>query len=90
MFDLQHIPNIDDSKRLIGGFSIGRGVAIALPIGVHRKLGSQRYPDVFNARTLLAREIVNLRSNTDIPIEVLQKIIDLNKNRYPDSFKKMI
>lgn len=88
MVDLHHIPNIEDSKRLIRDFKIATGVAIGLPLMVHRNLPSIRFKDVLNARDLLAKEIRNLRKNTPVPNSALLKIVELNKKKYPNVFKK--
>jgi hypothetical protein len=88
MIDLHHVPNIRDSKRLIKGYKIETGVAIGLPSKVHRILKTKRFSDALNARDLLAREIYNLRRNSPIPSSVLLKMVELNKKKYPDTFKR--
>ncbi|GAA3954534.1 hypothetical protein GO495_31470 [Chitinophaga oryziterrae] len=88
MYDLHHIPNIRDSKRLIKNFNVKTGVAIALRFKAHQNLKMARFEDVFSARDLMAKEIWNLRQHSLIPINVLLKIIELNRKKYPESFKK--
>jgi hypothetical protein len=90
MLDLHHIPNAKDAVRLIKKFDINTGVSIALPLTVHRNIRSVRFTEVKSARGLLASEILYLRSCTPIPSTVLLKVIELNKTKYPESFKKSI
>lgn len=88
MLDLQHIPNVKDGKRLIKGFDIKRSITIAIPSNEHMRIKYVDYSDVGNARSLLSKEIKMLRSHTEIPVVVLLKIIEANKKRYPESYKK--
>jgi hypothetical protein len=90
MLDLHHIPNARDAVRVIKKFDINTGVSIALPLTVHKNIRAVRFRDINSARGLLASEILYLRSCTPIPSTVLLKIIELNKTKYPESFKKGI
>jgi len=90
MLDLHHIPNAIDAGRLIKEFDIATGVSIALPVMVHRNIQSLRFTEIMNARDLLAKEILHLRSCTPIPSAVLLRVIELNKVKYPESFKRAI
>ncbi len=88
MFDLQHIPNTKDAKRLIPGFIPKRSIVIAIPYYEHKKIKYFSYSHIQNARTLLAEEVRQTRRFTAIPPDVLLKIVDSNKKLYPNSFKK--
>jgi len=88
MLDLHHIPNIRDGRRLIEGFEMNRGVAIAIPSNEHFKIRHINCSQITNARKLLSKEIWAMREHTKIPGSVLLKIITANKMKYPKSFKK--
>lgn len=88
MVDLHHIPNIKDAKRLIKNFIVDTGIVIALSPNAHRNIRSVRFANAKSARELLAMEILHLRRNSFIPVGILLKLVDINKQRYPDSFKK--
>jgi hypothetical protein len=88
MLDLHHIPNVKDGQRLIERFVIKRGIAIAIPSSEHFKIKYTNWPQIMNARTLLAKEIWVMREYTEVPGSVLLKIIAANKVKYPEAFKK--
>jgi len=88
MIDLHHVPNIKDGKRLIEGFVVKRGIALAIPSSEHIKIKYTHWPQIANARTLLAKEIKLMRKYTEVPAAVLIKIVVANKVKYPESFKK--
>jgi len=88
MLDLQHVPNIKDSKRLIRGFTTNKGVTIVIPSNEHKKIKCLDYSSIISARTLLAREVRNLKQCIGVPSIVLLKIIEANKERYSEAFKK--
>ena len=39
-----------------------------------------------NARQQLAKDIKDLRQNTNAPTQSLQQLIEMNKKKYPDAF----
>ena len=41
-----------------------------------------------NARQQLAKDIKDLRQNMNAPTQSLQQLIEMNKKKYPDAFKK--
>ena len=57
--------------------SVGRGATTTLQGSVS-----------MSPRSLLARDIRNLRLNTDAPNSVLQQLIELNKTMYPEAFAR--
>jgi len=86
--DLHHIPNIKDGRRLIKKFSIENGLTIALPASFHKAMSHSGYPEISNARDLLAQEIIYIRKVVYIPSHILLGIIKENLKLFPESFKK--
>ncbi|MET0637369.1 MAG: hypothetical protein ABWZ25_15165 [Chitinophagaceae bacterium] len=86
--DLHHIPNKKDIKGIIKDFDTGDGIAVTIPSYEHIRIRHFDYSRVQNLRSLLFEELRVLRKYTKTPPAVLIKIIEANKGRYPEYFKK--
>ena len=86
--DLHHVGQAHVMSQVVSGYSRAHGPSIALPRAEHAMLPRQRGPAILGARDLLARDIQNLRRHTDTPTSSLRQIIRLNKEIYPEAFKK--
>ena len=64
------------------------GPAIALPEAEHAAIPTLRGSVNMSPRSLLARDIWNLREYTNTPNSKLQQLIQLNKTMYREAFAK--
>lgn len=70
----------------VKGYDPATGPSIALPRGEHSRLLTLKGDYTGSARDLLARDIRDLRNNTNAPNSSLRQLIDLNKEMYPGAF----
>ncbi len=89
--DAHHVGQQALMKKLISSYNPGTAPAILVPRHGHTigKVVSTNMKNISTARQLLARDIIELRRvYPDIPNNVLQTLIDLNKTVYPGAFIK--
>ena len=87
--DIHHTMQGQPAKSLIPGYQYRKAPAIALPEAEHARIPTSRGKNTAgSARNQLAKDIKDLRKHTSAPNSSLQKLIDLNKEMYPQSFKK--
>jgi len=75
-------------EQLVPGYDRATGPAITVPRGEHVTIPTARGSVTGTPRGQLAKDIRDLRNNTNTPNSSLQKLIDLNKSTYPNSFTK--
>jgi hypothetical protein len=86
--DLHHAGQAHAMKQVVPGYNRAAGPSIALPRPEHALVPNQRGTVSMSARDLLARDIRNLRNHTNAPNSSLQRLIKLNKEAFPEAFKK--
>ena len=87
--ELHHAVQQQPGKSLISGYKGGEGPAIALPNAEHRRIPTLKgTANAGSARNQLAKDVRDLRNQTSAPNSSLQKLIDLNKTTYPNTFNK--
>lgn len=92
--DAHHVGQTAAMKKFIPNYSRSTAPAILVPVTGHTRTGAQRVvsrntKDFKNARDVIARDIRELRRvYPGIPNSQLQKLIDLNKQMYPQALKK--
>jgi RHS repeat-associated protein len=85
---LHHAGQKHAMQQIIPGYNPQTAPAIAVPTVQHRAIPNLTGPYTGTARDLLARDIRNLRNYTDAPNSSLHEVIQLNKEMYPNAFKK--
>ncbi len=86
--EIHHVVQKHPAGQVIGGYEQSMAPSIALPRIEHRAIPNLRGYYSGNARDLLSRDIRNLRNYTDAPNSSLRELINLNKEMYPDAFRK--
>jgi hypothetical protein len=84
--DLHHVGQAHAMEQIVPGYSRATGPAIALPAAEHAAVPTLRGTVDMSPRSLLARDIWNLRQHTNTPDSSLLKLIELNKTMYPEAF----
>jgi len=84
--DLHHVGQAHAMEQVVPGYSRQTGPTIALPQWEHAAIPTLRGPVGLSPRSLLARDIWNLRQNTNAPNSALQQLIQMNKEMYPGAF----
>ena len=86
--EIHHVVQKHPAGQIIDGYEQSMAPSIALPRMEHRAVPNLRGDYSGSARDLLSRDIRNLRNYTDAPNSSLRELINLNKEMYPDSFRK--
>lgn len=88
--DIHHVPQSKPANQVIKGYNKENAPAIALPAAEHKTIPTLKGTNTAgNARQQLAKDIKDLRKNTNAPNSSLQKVIELNKKMYPAALKKI-
>lgn len=85
--DLHHVPQKHPAGQVIPGYDHRRAPAMAVPRPDHKDIPTQRGTYTGTPRDLLAKDAKDLR-NAGVPTDKVQEIIDFNKRRYPNSYRK--
>lgn len=75
-------------NQTIPGYKCINSPAIAVPNDLHVKIPTMKGTTYLTPREILANDIRNMRKYTDAPNPNLQELIRLNKDMYPEVFKK--
>jgi RHS repeat-associated protein len=86
--DVHHAGQAHPMEQLVPGYSRETGPAITVPRDEHVRIPTVRGPVTGTPRGQLAKDIRDLRNNTNAPNTKLQELIDLNKSTYSNSFAK--
>jgi hypothetical protein len=86
--DIHHAVQKHPAGQTINGYDPKNGPSIAVPRSEHIKIPTQKGTSTLTPRSQLAKDITDLRKNTNAPNSSLQQLIELNKKMYPQSFKK--
>lgn len=87
--DIHHVPQSKPAEQLFPGYDKKNAPSIALPNGEHGQIPNLKGTNnAGTPRQQLARDINNLRNNTNAPVQSIQKLVDLNKQLFPFLYKK--
>jgi RHS repeat-associated protein len=86
--DIHHAMQKNPAGQVVGGYNPGNGPSIAIPRGEHSGIPTVKGEYTGTARELLAKDIRDLRNNTNAPNSSLRELIDLNKQTFPGTFGK--
>jgi len=86
--DLHHVGQSHPFRQVVSNYNRQTAPAIALPRAQHLQIPRVRGNYSGTARQQLARDIVNLRRHTEASNSSLQELIRLNKDLYPEVFRK--
>lgn len=86
--DIHHAPQKHPAGQAIDGYDPKTAPSIALPAKEHKSLSTVKGNYSGNARSQLAKDVKDMRNNTNVPNQNLQDLIQLNKEMYPNSFNK--
>ncbi|WP_370459367.1 RHS repeat domain-containing protein [Cupriavidus sp. SW-Y-13] len=86
--DIHHAMQKQPAAQVVVGYDQQTAPSIAVPADEHAQIPTLKGSYAGTARNLLAKDITDLRRNTNASNECLQKLIVLNKTTYPNAFKK--
>jgi hypothetical protein len=87
-FDIHHAPQKHPANQTVPGYDKNSAPSIAIPSNEHSRIPTSKGQYEGSPRELLAQTIRDLRNYTNVPNRSLQELITLNKQTYPDVFKK--
>jgi RHS repeat-associated protein len=82
--DIHHVPQQQPAGQVISGYDPKTAPAIAVPEGEHRAIPRDTGTATRSPRDQLAKDVKDLRNNTNAPNGQIQKLIDLSKQKYPE------
>ena len=88
MLDIHHAGQANPMEQIIPGYNRSNAPSISLPANEHQMIPTQKGLYEGAARDQLAKDIRDLRNYTNAPNSSLQELIQLNKDTYPNSFRK--
>ena len=86
--DIHHVAQKHPAAQVIDGYDPKTAPSIAVPQNQHRRIPTIKGDFDGNARDLLAKDVKDLRNFTDAPNSAIKELIKLNKETFPDAFKK--
>lgn len=87
--DIHHVSQKQPASQLIDGYDKSKAPSIALPSGEHKQIPTIRGSNTAGSpRQQLAKDVWDLRQNTNAPNSSLQQLIDLSRQLFPNAFKK--
>ena len=90
--EMHHAPQQHPAKQVIPGYDPKTAPAIALSKEEHAQLpnikGTYGKKSGENARSLLAKDVRNLRNRTDAPNKQILQLVEQAKAKYPESLNK--
>ena len=84
---VHHVTQAHPSGQIIPGYNPATAPGIMIPKPLHHLLARSRGQFQGSARSLLARDILELRK-IDAPATSLRQLIELNKQLYPGAYVK--
>jgi RHS repeat-associated protein len=86
--DIHHVPQSQPASQTVEGYDKGTAPAIALPKGEHQSIPTERGDATRSPRDQLAKDVRDLRNNTNTPNTQIQKLVQQNKQQYPEMNKE--
>jgi len=81
--DIHHVMQQNPASQIITGYDYRTAPSIALPEGEHGLIPTIQGQTGLSPRDQLAKDIWDLRQNTNAPNSALQQLIQMNKDYYP-------
>jgi len=85
--DVHHVPQQQPASQTITGYDGKTAPAIALPKGEHKAIPTEKGTATRTPRGQLAKDAKDLRNHTNAPNSQIQKVINQNKQQYPEMNK---
>jgi hypothetical protein len=85
--DVHHVPQQKPAGQTINGYDGKTAPAIAVPKGEHQSIPAEKGPATLGPRDQLAKDAKDLRNHTNASNADIKKVIDLNKQKYPEMNK---
>lgn len=82
------MPQSQPASQTLAGYDKGNAPAIALPKGEHQAIPTEKGEATRSPRDQLAKDVKDLRNNTNAPNSQIQKLVQQNKNKYPELNKQ--
>lgn len=86
--DIHHAMQKNPAGQVVPNYNPLSAPSIALPRAEHAMIPTLRGPYTGSARSLLAKDIMDMRNYTNVPNSSLIELIKLNKQMYPAAFIK--
>jgi len=86
--DIHHAMQKNPAGQAVSGYNPTNGPSIAVPRGVHARIPTLKGEYTGTARDLLAKDVRDLRNNTNAPNSALRDLIVLNRQMYPGALGK--
>ena len=87
--DIHHAMQKHPAGQVVPGYDPKTAPSIAIPKVEHQEIPTMKGPYTGSARDLLAKDIKDLREYTNAPASSIKELIKLNKEMFPDAFKKL-
>lgn len=85
--DLHHVPQKKPAAQVIEGYDPKTAPAIAIPNSQHKNIPTKKGLYDGTARDQLSKDAKDL-INAGVPNNKVKEVIDYNKNKYPNAYKK--
>lgn len=82
--DVHHVPQQNPASQVITGYEGQTAPTIALPKHEHKAIPTEKGTATRTPRDQLAKDVKDLRNNTNTPNTQIKKAIELNKKKYPE------
>lgn len=86
--DIHHAMQKNPAKQIIEGYNPATAPSIAVPRAEHAAIPTLKGQYTGSARSLLAKDVMDMRKNTFASNSSLIELIQLNKQMYPSAFIK--
>jgi RHS repeat-associated protein len=86
--DVHHVPQQKPASQTVSGYDSKTAPAIAVPKVEHKTIPTEKGEATRSPRDQLAKDAKDLRNKTNAPNSQVKKVIDLNKQKYPEMKKK--
>ena len=86
--EVHHAAQKHPAGQVIAGYDAKNGPSIVLPSNEHRRIPTIKGDYSGSPRDLLAKDIRDLRNNTNAPNSSIRDLVQRNKDTYPDAFAK--
>ena len=86
--EIHHVTQKHPASQVVEGYDKYTAPSIALPRSEHRAIPTLKGTYDGTARDLLAKDAWDLRNYTNAPNSAIKELINLNKQMYPNAYKK--
>lgn len=86
--DIHHVPQQNPASQTVAGYDGKTAPAMGVPKDEHKTIPTEKGEATRTPRDQLAKDARDLRNKTNASNSQVQKVIDLNKQKYPEMMKK--